>query len=353
MYEYVGNLHVHSTHSDGHGSVEEIARAAKSAGLDFVGLADHYHMLKDGIPHEEGGYRDGVLMCVGAEFHGEHSHYLAWGINGLSVPASEADPQATIDAVNAQGGVGFLAHPFDRGTPLHDGGHVFAWRDWAVHDYTGMGIWNFSSEWKRGAQTVPQGVKNLFLLRAADVDPIAEDLARWDELNRERLVVGIGESDNHALPLRALGGLVRVRFLPYRTAFRGVNTHVLLEHTWSGDAPADAAAVYDALRRGRCYVANHQRGDARGFRCVLRVPGTTAHMGDTLPWQPGLRVHAVTGAPGRFRVIADGREAFALRGRSLQWPIPGPGVYRVEVRRRGPLGRERAWIFGNPIRVTA
>lgn len=353
MFEYVGNLHIHTTYSDGHGSVRDVVRAARGVGLDFVGLADHYHLLSSGIPAHEAGWRDSVLVCVGTELHGAHSHYLAWGVDGASLSADEAAPQRTIDAVRAHGGIGFLAHPFDPGTPLHDGGHAFAWRDWSVHGYTGLGIWNLGTEYKRRSQTLRQAAVNRALLRHVQIDPVPEDLRRWDELNRTRRVVGIGESDNHAVPIRAAGGLLRTRVFPYATAFRCINTHVLLAHPMRGAAAADTQALYDALAAGRCFVANHHRGNARGFRCMVRGPRCVGQMGDSVAWQPGLRLQASAPARGMFRVIADGRVAFQLRGRGLRWPVPGPGIYRVEVRRRDLAGRWRAWIFGNHLRVTA
>lgn len=354
MYEYVGHLHIHTSHSDGHGTISEVVTAARHAGIDFVGITDHYHHLPNGPPIEEGGYHGSVLVCVGAELHGAHSHLVAWGIQGAHLPADECSPQRTIDAVNAQGGIGFLAHPFDRGTPLHDNGHCFNWRDWSVRDYTGLSVWNLGSEWKRGAQSVWGAVRQCAALGVADIDPQPEDLARWDALNQERRVVGIGESDNHALPL-LLGGrlFVGLRFLPYAVAFRTINTHVLMPEALQGDPAADQHAVYEALRLGRCFIVNRQRGDARGFRCRIRGPGTTGQMGASLPWRPGLGLEIAAPARARFRVIADGREVFALAGRRLRWPVPGPGVYRVEAWRRGPTGHPRLWILGNPIRVTA
>jgi len=43
-FEYVGNLHIHTTHSDGGGGVKEVAEAARAVGLDFIILNDHsYH----------------------------------------------------------------------------------------------------------------------------------------------------------------------------------------------------------------------------------------------------------------------------------------------------------------------
>ena len=41
MYNYSGNIHIHSSYSDGTGTIEEIANEANRAGLDFVIITDH------------------------------------------------------------------------------------------------------------------------------------------------------------------------------------------------------------------------------------------------------------------------------------------------------------------------
>jgi DNA polymerase (family 10) len=44
-----GDLHVHSNYSDGHSTIEEVARAAKAVGYKYVSINDHSHSL--GVAH--------------------------------------------------------------------------------------------------------------------------------------------------------------------------------------------------------------------------------------------------------------------------------------------------------------
>jgi DNA polymerase (family 10) len=44
-----GDLHVHSDYSDGHNTIEEVARAAKARGYSYVSINDHSHSL--GVAH--------------------------------------------------------------------------------------------------------------------------------------------------------------------------------------------------------------------------------------------------------------------------------------------------------------
>ena len=60
---YRGVFHVHSTESDGGGTAEEIAEAARGADLDFVVLTDH----GDGTNPTPPRYIDDVLILAGVE----------------------------------------------------------------------------------------------------------------------------------------------------------------------------------------------------------------------------------------------------------------------------------------------
>ena len=64
MREYVGNLHMHTTLSDGHGTHAEVADAAIQAGLDFIVVTDH-----NVLPTELEGYHfrgfQRILQLIG------------------------------------------------------------------------------------------------------------------------------------------------------------------------------------------------------------------------------------------------------------------------------------------------
>ena len=70
-------MHVHTTLSDGGGTPEEVIAAARAAGLAFVAITDHNNL--DAKPLE--GYRDGVLVLVGAELSTPAGHVLGLGLD--------------------------------------------------------------------------------------------------------------------------------------------------------------------------------------------------------------------------------------------------------------------------------
>ena len=64
MNEYVINLHMHTTYSDGRGTHAEIAAAAQRAGIDAVIVSDHNVLVKGIQKYYESS--DGrVLLMVG------------------------------------------------------------------------------------------------------------------------------------------------------------------------------------------------------------------------------------------------------------------------------------------------
>ena len=106
-------IHVHSTYSDGTGTVPQIARAAEKAGVDVVLLTDH-DTLEAKRRGEEGWYGD-ALVLVGEEVSpADRDHFLAFGID-KEINRLLSGPEICA-AVEAAGGFGFAAHPFSRGS---------------------------------------------------------------------------------------------------------------------------------------------------------------------------------------------------------------------------------------------
>ncbi|NDJ55281.1 MAG: hypothetical protein GYB68_19590, partial [Chloroflexi bacterium] len=67
LYEYVGNMHMHTPYSDGESYHDEIAQAALSAGLDFIIVTDH-NVWIDGVAGYVGPTPDQqLLMMIGEE----------------------------------------------------------------------------------------------------------------------------------------------------------------------------------------------------------------------------------------------------------------------------------------------
>jgi hypothetical protein len=358
LNEYVGNIHLHTTCSDGTATHEEIARIAQGVGLDFVIPTDHNVLAKG----KEGWYGH-TLLLVGEEIHDtqrvpEANHYLAFNIT-KDVACYAKAPQAVIDAVNAQGGFGFIAHPFEHSAPLVNEA-ALPWLDWTVAGYTGLEIWNYMSEFKAHLPNVLRAVLSVYFPQAAMIGPFPETLARWDELLRTRKVVAICGSDAHAITYRI--GPLNKKVFSYKHLFRASNLHILTGEVFNGQLDHDKAVIYDALRKGHCFTAYDLLGDTRGFRfaaasyppdCKSGVSGAAESiMGDEIILQSQILFEVSSPQRAHIRLLRDGTIVAHTRGKKLHYTAREQGVYRVEAYRRY-LFRKRGWVFTNPIYVRA
>lgn len=349
MFEYVGNLHVHSTYSDGTGTVTQIVEAAQKAGIDFVGINDHRTLAA--LRNGEEGWHGPVLVLVGMESNDRYHHYLSYGIKEEVADNTEY-PQAVIDQVADQGGIGFIAHPFENGSPLVQQGTAYTWNDWAVTGFTGICIWNYCSQWRDGITSFSTALYCTYLNRHARISgPSAKTLAKWDQLNQERKVVAIGGSDAHAVQLNY--GPFKPVIFPYEFLFRCVNTHVLLPRRLSGQLDIDKALVYSALKNGNCFVAFDYYVPARGF--VFRAENGLEQvlMGEKISLRGGVTLEVLLPYRATVKIIRNGTPVLTQKGKVIKYEVQAPGVYRVEAYLKlKPWGKLKPWVYSNPIYVS-
>lgn len=165
---YSGDNHMHSTWSDGSGTVEQNVASARSKGLDWITGTDHNTIRQaDDLTAQSSA---DLVAIVGEEVTSRYGHSLAYGIDTLI--DWKLPPQEMIDAANAgNNGQGFLyiAHPYYPG---------LEWDDWSVTRYCGLEVWN-------GFYGPKEPVN-------------AKAFAKWDELNAQgHRLYGIANSDAH------------------------------------------------------------------------------------------------------------------------------------------------------------
>ena len=348
LFTYAGNIHIHTLHSDGSGTIAGIAADAAAAGLRYIIITDHETLA--GLP-EEGLYR-GVAVLVGAELNKESHHYLALGLKEL-VPGSETDPQQMVDRVRQAGGLGFIAHPFEKGSPYIDGGKAYPWTRFPESGFAGLEIWNYSSYWRGRATSLPRTLYWFFFNRTAAVDrPPPEGLALWDRYTGSGLrVTAIGSSDAHAARIGL--ACIPVEIFPYRFLFHTINTYLCFREAMSSNFAEAKSQIYSALRGGHCFISFDQLHPGEGFSFSAFRGGSAAAaaiMGEEIGWQEGLnlKVRAPTGR-SEIRIIKNGTLLCQHRGPELIFPVEGPGVYRAEVYYRPFWRKARPWIYANPI----
>ena len=200
-----GNLHTHTTRSDGSRDVQTVLDDYAARGYDFLALTDHDIFTSD-ADHKAWDAR-GMLLIPGNEVTRGGPHLLHVGGDRFLEP--DPDRQKVIDAATAAGGPGFVVvnHPdWQKG---YDHCPLEKLRAW--DGYAGIEIFN--------------GV-----IGRLDGSPYA--LRKWETLLTEgRRVWGFAHDDSHADIDVALGW--NVAFVRERTT----------------------GAVLSALRAGRFYAS--------------------------------------------------------------------------------------------------
>lgn len=353
-YEYVGNMHMHTPFSDGEAYHAEIAAAAQRAGIDFVIVTDH-NIYVDGVQGYYGDDAAGyVLLLTGEEVHDRRrlpqvNHCLVYNV-GRSMSKHAQNPQQLIDAVQAAGGLAFLAHPFDKQIPWHNNIAAIDWVDWDIQGYHGLEIWNYMSVFKDVLLSPLSGFRKLFEPEAAMVGPRPETLAKWDELLAAgQRVVGIGNSDAHGSRYK-LGPIQHIVF-PYDFLFSCVNTHIVTDTPFSGYWQQDATLIYNSLRSGRAFISYGIVGDARGFRFSAQGSGTGASMGGSIRVGNGITLQVFAPLRGHIKLIHNGSVVAEEQNvENLTFNVLQKGAYRVEIWRLFK-DQYRCWILSNPIYV--
>lgn len=361
-HSYSGNMHIHTRYSDGEKLHAEIAQDAITAGLDFIIITDH-NTYVTGVEGYYKNERGRVLLLTGEEVHNvrrqpQASHFLAYGA-GKELAPYAPDPQALIDQTLSAGGYGFLAHPHEEDLDLI-GSPDLGWHDWDIEGFSGLEIWNYMSVFKNIVARRMDDLRwknRLFQLLVAlrmtlnperYMDgPDTKTLALWDDLLAKGMrIAAIGNSDAHGTPMRL--GPIRREIYPYEFLFRAVNTHVLLSTPLNGDIEHDRRLLLAAIGRGNSWVGYDMAGPTADFRFTVQG-SEKGIMGDEISFGFGATLQVRAPVRCRISIIRHGDVVAEVERESNLTFIPeGPGAYRVECR-IFYKGRERGWIYSNPI----
>ena len=168
-----GNLHSHSTNSDGRPSPQERVDGYVAQGYGFLCVSDHYNITRvDGLTCP-----DDFVLIQGAELHprnpfgGQVHHFVCLNIHE-DMDSTQMPPQFVIDEVNNQGGSVWLAHPYWSAVNIL--------RDTApLHGFAGVEVFNTTCR-RHGR---------------------GESSVHWDDWMslEDRLYPALADDDSHAL----------------------------------------------------------------------------------------------------------------------------------------------------------
>ena len=341
-----GAFHVHSSRSDGTGTLGQIAAAAGRAGLGFVVVTDHGDATRTPEPP---AYLDGVLVLDAVEISTEGGHVVALGLPPAPFPLG-GQPGDAVDDIARLNGVSIAAHP---GSPKEG----LRWTDWAA-PFDGLEWLNVDSEWRdERAGALALTVLTYPFRRSETLARLLDRpdvMRRWDELLNERSVVAVAAVDAHARLGEPEGGSAALPIPAYEHVFRTVSIGVP-RLALSGDAAADAAAIVTAIFDGNIVSVVDALAAPASFSFTGTSSGVRVGVGGRLPVGQPVDLAVTSNAPAgaRITLLKDGAPIAEAMGPSLQHvAAAGSGVYRVEVAMPGAPGTPPVpWIVSNPIYV--
>ena len=347
-----GAFHIHTTRSDGHGDRTQVAAAAARAGLRFIILTDH----GDGTrPPDPPAYIDNVLVLDGVEISSQHGHYVAIDMPRAPYPLGGSG-EAVVEDVRRLGGFGIAAHP-DSPKP------TLRWTSSARPD--GLEWINLDSEWRdeTRARLLRAGIG--YLLRQAPalgtiLDRSTALDARWSALLDGGRAVALAAADAHGGvgrreedPGRSLAGSIGIP--GYEASFRAFSNRVMLPRPLSGDAAADARAVYAAIRGGRVFSAIDAHASPGLLHFAAETGPAIAEIGAVVPdgSEATLVVRAPVPPESQIAIVHGGRTVASTHGSELRYRVAaGNGAYRAEIfLPRAPGHPPVPWIVSNPIYI--
>ncbi|MFI1942377.1 CehA/McbA family metallohydrolase [Streptomyces virginiae] len=252
---YRGDLHLHSVHSDGQRTVDEIVAAARQEGLHFIATSDH-NTSSTGVTWR-GNVPTDLLVVNAEEVTTRHGHWLAVGLpQGEWVdwrygPANQGAFEAQARRVHSLGGLTIAAHPL---TPA-----AGSFWEFGLDRVDALEVWN-------GPWTLDD----------------AANIAAWHVmLCLGKRVAAVGNSDAHS-PSDAVGR-------PHNVVYAD---------------SLSTPAVLDALRLGRSYAVESA---AVTLDFTARAGAAVAGPGEELPLSFFDAVDVtlnVTGAPDSIATLS-------------------------------------------------
>ncbi|MFD5789486.1 CehA/McbA family metallohydrolase [Streptomyces sp. NPDC127037] len=143
---YRGDCHVHSVHSDGELTPEELVVRARAAGLDFMATTEHNSAAESGVWGHLAA--DDFLIILGEEVTTKTGHWLALGTMPDQVvdwnhQVGDGLIDQCLDQVHRVGGLCVAAHPH---APYPSGDFMFPLRDFDVVEVWN-GLWTSDRPW--------------------------------------------------------------------------------------------------------------------------------------------------------------------------------------------------------------
>jgi hypothetical protein len=327
LTEVVGVIHIHSTHSDGTGSIEEILEAG--TGLDFLILTDHHTLQAKTMGWE--GWHKNTLLLIGEEVSSQDGDCLCLGTKKETPPQDTGEN--TLQAVRDQGGLSILAHPHGAYCPLiRKIDH--SWKNWETPLFDGIELWSYMFDWASSFK-YHKWWKHYYFPDSQIQGPPRETLKKWDEICQKRRCFAIGGLDAHAKKL------LNFTVLPYKHCFESLRTHVLIPRGLT-DSAQDGGRVLQGLAEGKSFIGFDGLSCSRGTQ--FQSADGELQMGDETSYNRPTLLVGKTPRAALLKILRNGQTVAEGLTQTLDFKVNEPGVYRLEASLGG-----KPWIYTNPI----
>ncbi len=343
LKDYAGVFHIHTTGSDGTGSIYDVVEAGHRANADFLVISDH-----GSVSYRTEGFErwyGKLLVLVAQEVTPRLNHLVAMGLDEVVEPQDDHDIEGHIEKVADLNGLAIAVHPHHHPHYRRRFWKVIAvpWENWNRPEIGGVELWSYMADWVHPINLF-NPVSMIYYIKRPDraiQGPSVSVIKEWDAITQHRRMPALGGVDAHARkdPL----GIFCV--FPYEFIFKTIRTHIIAPE-FTGRLKDDEKIVMDAFRQGHCYISYDWLRDARGFTFECNGPNDRWIMGDELQFTDGLELNARLPIRTHIRLIQNGNTVLEKERERLDFKVEGPGVFRIEARLNN-----RPWIYSNPIYI--
>jgi predicted metal-dependent phosphoesterase TrpH len=248
---YKGDLHTHSTHSDGDSPVADVIASAESLGFDFFALTDHDTSMVGNPTHwsDPDYHSEEMVLLYGVEWTSALGHANVWASAPFSYhelwKANQAhDAHAAMQAAHAQGALFSINHPA-----------AFLCCPWEYDSYHGadsIEVWNSMYRFPNFSQWTVHRI--------------------WDDLLKDgRRIPAVGGSDAHHL-------------VEWQSEFFGHGNPT----TWVYADEHTAEGILAGIKSGHVTISYAPSAVRLDFSADADGDGTYETMaGDTIDHEPG------------------------------------------------------------------
>lgn len=360
LNDYKGVLNVHTELSSGSAPASSVVAAARLSSLDFIMFTD---LNTFNISTTSETYQDDLLVLVAGKYSYLDSRLIYYSSLAEPIGHNLGEAQVKLsDLLSQKTGASkdtltILTHPYKAG---------YSWQGEIPSGLDGFELLNLKSllnrAWEESKLSTfwslaiyPFNPKVSFLRLYTEP---RDEIALLDKVSQERriLVYGGTEATARAIPLSNY----LIRFPSYRRTFEIMSNHILLKSELTGNLASDKQKIFNALKNGNFYIALDMLGDPKGFVATIEGDGPSQLMGNDIKFKKNLTLEIELPSKPRdffeILILKNGKVVHRSNDPKVSYPIPDPGVYRVQVRVAPMLPLPDAkkwfsWIYTNPFYV--